>query len=361
MSTESTPESSLAESRPEAPRGSRRATAVLVTGAAGEVGHGLIEALSAEGTDVVAIDVRELDGPIRAKCRDAHAGDICDPALLERLLAMYEITEIYHLAALLSTRAEYTPETAHEVNVGGTINLLRLAAEQARSHGTPVRFILPSSIAAYGIDDLDTKAAAGAVAEDEHLRPITMYGCNKLYCEHLGRYYARHYRQLARDRFGDAIDFRCLRYPGLISADTVPSGGTSDFAPEMIHAAAAGESYTCFVRESAQIPFMTMPEAIEATLQLARADASSLSRCVYNISSFAAPAGTIADEVRDRFPGAVIAFEPDLQREAIVNSWPADVDCRAAAADWGFKPTYTLQSALDEYLVPRIRARYDSA
>lgn len=340
-------------------RGGRRTSAVLLTGAAGEVGHGLVDALAGSGrTDIVAMDVRKLDDDIRERCRETYVGDICDTSLLGRLLAMYEITEIYHLAALLSTRAEFTPETAQDVNVGGTMNLLRLAAEQARSHGERVRFILPSSIAVFGMPDLQTKAEAGAVGEDEFLSPITMYGCNKLTCENLGRYYARHYRQLAKDRLPDLLDFRCLRYPGLISADTLPSGGTSDFAPEMIHAAAAGEPYKCFVGPDARIPFMTMPEAIKATLALAKADKSRLTRCVYNVAGFSASAGEIADAVRSRFPGADITFEPDEQREAIVHSWPADVDCTAAQRDWDFAPAMTLDQALDDYLVPRIRARY---
>jgi nucleoside-diphosphate-sugar epimerase len=339
--------------------GGRRRSAVLVTGAAGEVGHGLIHALAGSGVhDVVAIDVRELDTASREVCRDTYIGDICDTALLGRLLAMYEITEIFHLAALLSTRSEFTPETAHDVNVGGTINLLRLAAEQARSHGHPVKFILPSSIAAHGLPSLEAKHAAGMVHEDEHCQPTTMYGCNKLYCEHLGRYYSKYYRRLAQDRVVDALDFRCLRYPGLISAFTVPSGGTSDFAPEMIHAAAEGEAYDCFVRPETRIPFMTMPEAIDATLQLAAADRASLTRSVYAVSSFSASAGRIAEKVQAAFPGAVIDFVPDEARQSIVDSWPEDVDTGAARADWGFAPTYGFDEAFDAYLVPAIRRRY---
>jgi nucleoside-diphosphate-sugar epimerase len=188
-----------------------------------------------------------------------------------------------------------------------------------------------------------------------------MYGCNKLYCEHLGRYYASHYRRLAQDRVPDLLDFRCVRFPGLISADTVPSGGTSDYAPEMIHAAAQGQRYACFVRPDTRIPFMTMPDAIDALLQLARADAGSLTRHVYNLSSFSPTAGEIADIVRECFPGAEITFEPDLQRQAIVDSWPADVDDSAARRDFGFAPRHDLGAAFAEYLVPRIRARYARA
>ncbi len=348
-----------AAATPAQEHGARRTTAVLITGAGGEVGHGLIHALANSGDRrVVALDLRELEPALREKCTDTFVGDICDRAVLERLLSMYEINEMYHLAALLSSRAEFTPETAHDVNVGGTLNLLRLAAEQARSHGRPVKFIFPSSIAVYGMRDIATKAAAGAVKEDQYAQPITMYGCNKLYCEALGRYYARHYRLLAQDRTAELIDFRAIRFPGLISSDTMPAGGTSDFAPEMIHAAASGRPYQCFVRPDARIPFMTMPDAIAALLQLAEADESCLKRCVYNISAFNPSAGEVRDLVRQHFPDAEITFEPDTARQAIVDSWPEDVNVDAARNDWGFEVAHDLESAFSEYLVPRIRARY---
>ena len=342
-------------------RGGRRHTAILVTGAGGEVGHGLISAMHDAGRrDIVAVDIRELEPSLRDRCRETFIGDICDQSLIDRLQSMFEITEIYHLAALLSTRAEFTPEAAHDVNVGGTLKLLRLGADQARSHGERVKFIFPSSIAAYGFDTPEAKNAAGAVSEDEHLRPITMYGCNKLYCENLGRYYARHYRFLAKDRSDLTIDFRCLRYPGLISAETLPSGGTSDYAPEMIHAAAEGKPYASFVRPDTRIPFMTMPEAVEALLQLASADGAKLARCVYNIASFSASAEEIATVVREQFPDAQITFEPDPQRQFIVDSWPGNVDDQAARRDWGFTPRHDLRSAFEAYLVPSIRERYSS-
>lgn len=339
----------------------RRHTGVLITGAGGEVGHGLISALNADGHDgIIAMDLRELDPEIRRQCRETLIGDVCDTALMKRLLSSYEIHEVYHLAALLSTRAEFVPEAAHDVNVNGTMNLLRLAVEQARSHGGRVRFIFPSSIAIYGLPDLATKTRAGRVAEDQFTMPTTMYGCNKLYGEHLGRYFARHYRQLAADRVSDLIDFRAIRFPGIISAETLPSGGTSDFAPEMIHAAAQGKPYASFVREDARIPFMTMPDAIDALLTLAGAEASKLTRCVYNVGSFNPSAGEIAALVRKDFPGAQITFEADERRQAIVDTWPADVDDSAARADWGYAPKHDLETAFAAYLVPRIRARYSS-
>jgi nucleoside-diphosphate-sugar epimerase len=266
---------------------------------------------------------------------------------------------VYHLAALLSTRAEFTPEAAHRVNVEGTINLLKLALEQSRWHGQPVTFMFPSSIAIYGLPDLTTKNKAGKVKEHEWNLPNTMYGCNKLYCEHLGRYYASHYRQLAADMgAGSGIDFRSIRFPGLISAMTLPSGGTSDYAPEMLHAAAQTKSYSCFVRADVHIPFMAMPDAIHALLKLQAASRAKLTQAVYNIGSFSPSAGEIRELVLHEFKNADIKFKPDVKRQAIVDSWPADVDDNAARRDWDWAPQYDLERAFGEYLMPEIKKRY---
>jgi threonine 3-dehydrogenase len=158
----------------------------------------------------------------------------------------------------------------------------------------------------------------------------------------------------------DLLDFRSIRFPGLISSETLPSGGTSDYGPEMLHAAAGGKPYACFVRPDARIPFMTMPDAIEAILKLATAEERKLTRAVYNITSFNPSAGEIAQLVARHFPKSAgqITFQPDVQRQQIVDSWPADIDDSAARRDWGFAPKHDLQRAFDEYLVPRIRARY---
>ncbi|MBI2216149.1 MAG: NAD-dependent epimerase/dehydratase family protein [Candidatus Rokubacteria bacterium] len=333
-----------------------RRPVVLVTGGAGEVGHGLIHRLAEGGRfDVLALDLRSPDGAVAARCAAVRTGDIVDRRFLDRLRSEFEISIVFHLAALLSTRAEFVPERAHEINVEGTLNLLRLATEEARAHGGPVRFVFPSSIAVYGLPDVTTKRAAGRVREDAWLEPVTMYGCNKLYCEHLGRYFARHYRQLAPEGDASRVDFRAIRFPGLISAFTLPSGGTSDYAPEMIHAAAQGKPYTCFVREDTRIPFMAMPDAIEALLALLDAPPSSLTRRVYNVAAFNPSAGELASMVRHAFPDERITFEPDLRRQRIVDSWPEDVDDTAARRDWGFRPAYDVERTFHEYLLPNVR------
>src|SRR5438046_5151439 len=230
-----------------------RKPVVLITGAGGEIGHGLMTRLAGPSRSIITLDVAPLDRTLAPLVTREFTGSITDVDLLDRLLAEFEIDLIFHLAALLSTRAEFTPITAHNVNVEGTLNLLEFAQRQGESHGRHVVFVYPSSIAAYGMPDLHAKATAGRVHEDDFLNPTTMYGCNKLYCEQLGRYYARHYKQLAADAIA-RVDFRSVRFPGLISAITVPSGGTSDYAPEMIHSAGKRERYACFVRAATTFP-----------------------------------------------------------------------------------------------------------
>ena len=299
-----------------------------------------------------------LDDTIARKVDREITGSIVDKSLLERLMAEFEVDLIFHLAALLSTRSEFTPVAAHEVNVEGTLQLLEFAQHEAESHGRPVVFLYPSSIAAYGLPDLQTKETVGKVREDDYLHPTTMYGCNKLYCELLGTYYARHYKQLAADTVSGRVDFRCVRFPGLISAQTVPSGGTSDYAPEMIHAVAKGESYECFVRPDTRIPFMAMPDGIDALLTLASAPRARLLRTAYNVGAFSPSAEQVRAVVMDAFPGAKITWQTDRKRQAIVDSWPADVDDSSARADWDFAPRYDFDRAFADYLIPTIRKRY---
>jgi nucleoside-diphosphate-sugar epimerase len=336
-----------------------RKPVVLITGASGEIGHGLIESLAQDGRrPIITLDLKPLDPPQATLVQQQYAGSILDDNLLERILAEYEVDLVFHLAALLSTRGEFTPTTAHQVNVEGMIRMLEFAQKEGESHGRPVTFLYPSSIAAYGMPDPETKARVGRVAEDLWNVPTTMYGCNKLYCEHLGRYYARHYKQLAAETLSGKVDFRSVRFPGLISAMTVPSGGTSDYAPEMLHAAARHQPYACFVRPDTRIPFMAMPDGVDALIRLAAAPRQTLTRTVYNVGAFNPSAEEVRARVVSAFPGAEISFAPHLKRQQIVDSWPADVDDAAARRDWGFAPRYDEARAFSEYLVPTIRERY---
>lgn len=334
-----------------------RKRVLFITGASGEVGHALIRRLAEDGNNhLLTLDLHPLPADVQAMTTHVQ-GDLLDTKLLTRLVSEYEIDGIYHLAALLSTRAEFTPEMAHQVNVEGILSLLKLAAEQSQWRRDPIQFIFPSSIAIYGMPDPETKSLYNKVREWEWNQPRTMYGCNKIYGEQLGTYFCRYYRQLAAEQ-GVHIDFRSVRFPGLISALTLPTGGTSDYAPEMLHAAAQGKPYACFVRESTRIPFMVMPDAVNALLILAAAPQEKLSRLVYNVTSFSLSAEEIRERVQRAFSDAQITFAPDERRQTIVDSWPADLDDSMARRDWGWQPQYDVDAAFDDYLLPRIRERY---
>ncbi|MEZ4300401.1 MAG: NAD-dependent epimerase/dehydratase family protein [Polyangiaceae bacterium] len=329
----------------------------LITGANGEIGRALIKRLAEEGRyDVVTLDLVPLADGLRPLVASAYAGNIMDRYLLDEIVAHHDADVVFHLAALLSSRGERDPELAHQVNVEGTLQLLRTAQNQSIRLGRSVRFLFPSTIAVYGIPNLEEKAKTAKIREEQWNLPITMYGCNKLYCEHLGRYFTHHYRKHQKSGEPARVDFRALRFPGLISADTLPTGGTSDFGPEMLHAAAQGKPYSSFVGPEARIPFMAMPDAIAALLALLEADPAKLRATVYNIAGFSLSAEQIAERARKAFPGATITYAPDAVRAQIVDSWPEDVDDFRARRDFAWKNDYDADRAFDEYLLPRIRA-----
>ncbi|MGH2620757.1 MAG: NAD-dependent epimerase/dehydratase family protein [Anaerolineales bacterium] len=329
----------------------------LITGAAGEIGHGLLKSLGTADPDrLLALDRNDLGPELRLCCREFLQADVLDQARLADLGNRFQIGTIYHLAAVLSTSAEHNPRVAHRVNVEGTFNLLEFAGDQARQRARPVTFIFPSSIAVYGFANLAAKLAAGPVTEQATCSPTTIYGASKLHCEHLGAYFSQ---SRLREPGEAAIDFRALRLPGLISAETLPTGGTSDYGPEMLHHAAEGRPYRCFVRPDTRMPFLTMPDAVRALTELA--GAPSLGRQVYNVTGFSPSAEELQQIVMEFFPNAEIDYEPDSRRQAIVDSWPAEVEDRAARDDWGWAPEHGLRAAFEEYLIPAVSRRYAAA
>lgn len=329
---------------------------VLVTGACGEIGQALVQELSNRGGyRIVTADLAPLPEAIKLFVTEHVQGDLIYKI---KTLYDYDFDVIFHLAASLSSKAEVATEEAHRINVEGTMQLLMLAAYRSEKYGKSIKFLFPSSIAAYGMN-LAEKRLAGRVKEDQFSAPRTMYGCNKLYCEKLGTYYAQYFGQRHLDPDPPVmLDFRALRFPGLISAMTLPSGGTSDYGPEMLHAAAAGMPYVCFVREDTKISFMAMPDAIKSLLMLTEAPRESLSHVVYNVSAFALTAGEFRDRALAAFPHAQITFKPNPRRQGIVDSWPEDVDDSLARRDWGWAPDYGSETFFNDYFLPRIKKQY---
>ncbi len=308
---------------------------VLVTGAGGQVGLDLLRILQARGDEVHASDVAPPDG------HDAcpwHRLDVTDKRAVEALVAELRPEVVFHLAAILSARGEADPMRTYAVNQDGTVHLL----EAARLHGVR-QVVFTSTIAAFGppLPDL--------VPDDIALHPTTMYGVTKVAGELLGDYYFRRY----------GLDFRAVRFPGLLSA-VLPGGGTSDYAPLMYFEALRVGHYEAFCRPDATIPLMYMPDGLRALVELSAAPRERLSRCVYNVAAFSPTAQQIADEVARAVPGAVITFKPDPARQAILDSWPRALDDRLARRDWGWRAEYDLPR-MTEDLLPKLRALLPAA
>jgi len=333
---------------------------ILITGANGEMGHGLIKKLSElKNKNIVCLDIDNISGQIKHLVMDNINGSILDENIISYINDKYKITEIYHLAALLSSKAEHSPQLAQEVNVNGTLKLLNLAIEQSKKNNITVKFFFPSSIAVYGLNGLKNKNLAGKINEKQFCLPETIYGCNKLYSEHLGRYYSIYYNRLSKNYKPGLIDFRSIRFPGLISAYTLPTGGTTDYAPEMLHAAASNESYTCYVNENTTLPFMIMDDAIESIIKLMSTQKDKLNQLIYNIGSYSVSALDFKNIIMKYYNNAKIKFCTDLKRQSIVDSWPKDINYDAAVADWKFSPKYNFKNSFKDYLIPIIRRRYE--
>ena len=326
-----------------------RKSSILITGAGGEVGSELIKILSQrDNVNLVTLDLHPISNENSHLVNDQITGNILDESLINQINLEFEIKEIYHLAAILSTRAELSPKIAHDVNVNGTINLLELAGSQAKTQNIAVKFFFPSSIAVYGSNNYKK-----AVLEDEYLNPITIYGCNKLYAEKLGLYYSNHHKDPSEE--SHSIDFRSIRFPGLLSSKTIPSGGTSDFIPEMWHDIKTNNKYECFVNKETRIPFLAMPDAIHAIEKLMSANRKNIKSKIYNVTSFNPSPKEFFNKIKTYFNNPHLTYNINTERQKIVTSWPNDVNDDCANIEWGWKANYSLDQTINKYLIPALK------
>ena len=324
---------------------------ILITGANGEIGKNLINYLSkVSSNNIVTLDLQPLEET--SQVYKNITGSVLDKQIIDDINADYEITTIYHLAAMLSTKSEYSPFSANQVNVNGTLNLIDLAIKQGIMSNSPVQFFFPSSIAVYG-----NISNNNPVKEDENLFPKTIYGMNKLYCEQLGVYFSNNYHRLTKDYSPGLLDFRSIRFPGLISINTQPTGGTSDYIPEMLHAAANNdEKYSCFVNQDTRLPFMIMPDAIDAIYKLMNVQKSYLKNQIYNISAFSPSVDQFYKKLLNYYPQFHIDYNINDERQKMVDGWPSEVCCEKALYDWDWKPKYNLDNSFSEYFIPYLKS-----
>lgn len=304
---------------------------ILVTGSVGQIGSELtLELRKKYGAENVIATGRKTE-PSKELLESGpfHFINVSDEASVEEMINKYNIDTIVHMAAILSGVGEKNPMLAWDVNMNGTINILNLAVKHEMA-----RVIMPSSIAVWGPD------CPKIAPQDTPLHPTTMYGVTKVAGELVADYYVR--------KFG--IDCRGLRYPGIISAETMPGGGTTDYAVEIYYEAVKKNSYTCFVKEDTQLPMMYMPDCLKATIDLMEAPFETLKRHNdYNVGSMSFDVKVLADSIRKYKPDFKIDYAPDF-RQAIADSWPDGVDDQPARDEWGWKPSYDLDSMTKDML-----------
>lgn len=307
-------------------------TAILVTGAAGQIGSELILALrNRHGAErVVASDIRMPAAPGALAEGTFEHVDCTKPDQIQEVVRRHDVDTIYHLAAMLSAVAEDKPQAAWELNMGGLYHVLEIARQYRCA------LFFPSSIGAFG-----PTTPRDATPQDTVQRPTTMYGVTKVAGELIADYYA--------SRFG--VDVRGLRLPGLISHAAPPGGGTTDYAVEIFYQAVRYRHYTCFLRPDTRLDMMYMPDAVRAMLLLMAADPSRLAhRNAFNISAMNFTPERLAVEIRKHIADFVIDYEVDPVRQAIADSWPCAVDDSAARAEWGWQPGYDIEAMTKDML-----------
>lgn len=310
----------------------RKIKKIMVTGALGQIGSELTAALRARfGVDnVIATDIRPDDTTTSAGLGTYHSADVTDIDALERVIKEHGIDTVFHLAAILSAKGERNPQLCWQVNMEGTFNILELGVRHRMA-----RIIIPSSIAVWG-----KSAPLEKTPQETVLKPSTMYGVTKVCGELLGDYYVQHF----------GLDVRGLRYPGIISHETPPGGGTTDYAVAIFYDAVTQGRYKCFVREDTVLPMMYMPDAIRATIQLAEADFSRLRHHAdFNLAAISFSAGELAACIKKHLPHFTISYEPDYH-QAIADSWPRSIDDSAAREEWGWQPEWNLESMTQDML-----------
>ena len=303
--------------------GNRR---ILITGALGQIGMELLDALQTKfgSENVIASDIRDPQDVDHSNFRYEKL-DVLNSEQMENIIRGNNINEVYHLAALLSATGEKNPQLCWQINMGGLMNVLELARKYK------FRIFAPSSIAVFG-------EGVGKVAkQDSPLNPATIYGITKAAGELMAEYYHSTH----------GIDIRGLRYPGLISWKVMPGGGTTDYAVEIFHKAVQSKGYTCFVREDTKLPMMYMDDAINATLQLMDAPGDKLSiRGGYNLPSLTFTARDLYNKIREKIPDFECEFVPD-HRQEYADSWPDETDGTLAKEEWGFRLDFDLDSMCD--------------
>ena len=298
---------------------------ILITGALGQLGHEFIKYFNKKDVFVLATDIKDPSKDL--PCLFEFA-DVLNKEKIDLLVKKYKINTIYHLVAVLSANGEKNPYNSWKVNMESFQNIMEISINNKIK-----KVFWPSSIAVFG-----TESNLDLVSQNPSMNPETIYGVSKLAGEKLANYYFNKFE----------LDIRSLRYPGIISIDTLPGGGTTDYIIEMLNAAKNKSDYTCFLNKETRLPMMYIDDAIEAAIKLMSVDRKKLTiSSSYNVTGFSITPFELANEIKSRGIDITVDYKPDFRQE-IANSWPKYIDDSISNKDWGWSSKFSLKKTLDK-------------
>lgn len=313
---------------------------ILVTGAFGQIGSELVPALRKKYGTQNVVALGHSKKPDTKQEGPTEYANVAQKQAIELLVNQYDIDTIYHLAAILSANGEKSPQLAFDVNMTGTYNILEIGRERQLE-----RIMIPSTIAAFGYETPKKNTPNETI-----MRPSTMYGITKVAGELLGNYYFKKY----------GLDVRGVRFPGIISSEALPGGGTTDYAVAIFYEAIQNKKYESFLQKGTYLPMMYMPDALKALMDLADAPISSLKHHAdFNVNSMSFAPEELAAEIKKHIPDFNLSYKPDF-RQAIADSWPSSLDDTVARKEWNWKPSYNLSTMVAdmlEKLTPRLTGK----
>tara|TARA_Y100000389_G_scaffold191124_1_gene216767 strand:- start:5555 stop:6550 length:996 start_codon:yes stop_codon:yes gene_type:complete len=318
---------------------------ILITGHNGEIGRETLLSLSKNETHIIALDIN--DSEIHYDNVTYIKDTILNQKVITNIFQEHNIIEVYHFAALLSQSANKNPDLANEVNEEGSKLIINTAMISGLKNKSKVKIFFPSSIAVYGPRKLKN------ARETDIIKPETIYGRNKLAIEQFG---TKQHEKSIREGYG--IDFRCLRFPGIISPYTIPTGGTTDFAPQMLHAAENNERFTCKVIPTTTLPFLGIKGAINAILKIMYPKKIDSNLRSFNVQEMSLNPTQIIHELKKIFPKFEIDFNKDDNFQSIADTWPESLNCGEARIKWGFQNNLNEKEIFEQYLIPEVKKHY---
>ncbi|MDG1014111.1 MAG: NAD-dependent epimerase/dehydratase family protein [Flavobacteriaceae bacterium] len=310
---------------------------ILVIGSNGQLGSVLTRELQkVHGHDNVIASDLYVDSCFSGLFEILDATKITD---IQRIVKQYSVTQIYHLAAILSAKGEEKPLSTWNLNIKMMLNVF-----EAARFSTVNKVFFPSSIAVFG-----DKALLEQTPQSACLNPATVYGISKAAGENWAQYYHTNY----------GLDIRSIRYPGIIGHQSMPGGGTTDYALDIYHSAVRLESYSCFLKAETKLPMIFMDDAVRATVELMKAPKENIKiRTAYNLGAMSFDPSEITAEIKQTYPDFIVDYCPD-SRQLIADKWPKSIDDSEARSDWGWKPEYNLTTMTTE-MIEKLKEKYNT-